>query len=166
MKRRSLFVAGIGLLVMAAGCAAPAATDTREADAKAVRDLEAAWNRDAALKDADKWASYFADDAAILMPNEPIINGREKAKDAIKGMLADPNFAVTFQPTRAEASMGGDLAYTVGTYSMTMTNPADKKPLTDKGKYVTVYKKQADGSWKAVADTFNSDMQMPGSTPH
>jgi ketosteroid isomerase-like protein len=38
-----------------------------------------------------------------------------------------------------------------------MTNPKTKKPATDKGKYLTVYEKQADGSWKAVADTFNSD---------
>ena len=42
-----------------------------------------------------------------------------------------------------------------------MTNPKTKKPVTDKGKYVTVYKKQADGSWKAVADILNSDMPLP-----
>jgi ketosteroid isomerase-like protein len=40
---------------------------------------------------------------------------------------------------------------------MTSTNPKTKKPATDKGKYVTVFKKQADGSWKVVADIFNSD---------
>ena len=44
---------------------------------------------------------------------------------------------------------------------MTMTDPKAKKPVTDKGKYVTVYKKQADGSWKAVADIMNSDMPLP-----
>ncbi len=46
--------------------------------------------------------------------------------------------------------------YSVGTYSMTVSD-RDKKPVTDKGKYVTVYKKQADGSWKAVHDMWNSD---------
>jgi ketosteroid isomerase-like protein len=43
---------------------------------------------------------------------------------------------------------------------MTVTNPKTKKPMTDKGKYLTVYTKQADGSWKAVADTLNSDSSM------
>ena len=43
---------------------------------------------------------------------------------------------------------------------MTMTNPKTKKPMTDKGKYLTVYAKQTDGSWKAVADTYNSDSSM------
>lgn len=162
---RSVWLAcGIGLLLLAPGCAAPPPADTREADAKAVRDLEAAWNKDTTLKDADKWASYFAEDAAILLPNEPIIMGREKAKEAITAMLADPNFGVSFTPTRVDASKGGDLVYTVGSYSMTMSDPKEKKPVTDKGKYVTVYKKQADGSWKAVADMFNSDMPPPGAS--
>jgi ketosteroid isomerase-like protein len=40
---------------------------------------------------------------------------------------------------------------------MTVTNPKTKKPVTDKGKYLMVYTKQADGSWKVVADTMNSD---------
>jgi len=43
---------------------------------------------------------------------------------------------------------------------MTVTDPKTKQPITDKGKYLTVYMKQPDGSWKAVADTFNSDSHM------
>ena len=74
--------------------------------------------------------------------------------------LADPNFSLSLQSTRAMASKGGDMVYSQGTYTMTMTNPKTKKPMTDKGKYLTVYSKQADGSWKAVADTFNSDSPM------
>jgi ketosteroid isomerase-like protein len=75
-------------------------------------------------------------------------------------ILADPNFSLTFQSTRAMASKGGDMVYSQGTYTMTMTNPKTKEPITDKGKYLTVYTKQADGSWKVVADTFNSDSAM------
>jgi len=52
------------------------------------------------------------------------------------------------------------MVYSQGTYTLTMTNPKTKKPLTDKGKYLTVYTKQADGSWKVAADTFNSDSAM------
>jgi ketosteroid isomerase-like protein len=45
---------------------------------------------------------------------------------------------------------------------MTMSGPKGTKPITDKGKYLTVFKKQADGSWKAVADMINSDTPAPG----
>ena len=72
-------------------------------------------------------------------------------------MLADPNFAVTFAATKVDAAGSGDLAYTQGTYSMTASDPKTKAPVTEKGKYLTVYRKQADGSWKAVEDTFMGD---------
>ncbi len=41
---------------------------------------------------------------------------------------------------------------------MTMTNPKTKKPVEDKGSYVTVYKKQADGNWKAIEDINTSEV--------
>lgn len=160
---RGLFgcIALVALTVACSGGAATETRDTRDADVKAVEDVEAAWSRDMASKDIDKMASYWAEDAAVMMPNEPLLNGREKAKETLKTMVADPNFALSFQPTHAEASKGGDFVYTIGTYSMTVSDK-DKKPVTDKGKYLTVYKKQADGSWKAVADMINSDMPPPG----
>jgi ketosteroid isomerase-like protein len=58
------------------------------------------------------------------------------------------------------AAKGGDMVYSEGTYTMTMSDPKTKKPMTDKGKFQTIYTKQADGSWKAIADTFNSDSPM------
>jgi uncharacterized protein (TIGR02246 family) len=130
-----------------------------------VKDVEAAWVKDIATKDADKFASYYSDDASLLMPNAPTISGRENIKAALRPMLADPNFALTFQATRAEASKGGDFVYTVGTYSMTMSRPSDKTPVTDKGKYLTVFKKQPNGSWKAVADMISSDMPAQSDRP-
>jgi ketosteroid isomerase-like protein len=52
------------------------------------------------------------------------------------------------------------MVYTQGTLTVTMTNPKTKKPMTFNAKYLTVYTKQPDGSWKAVADTYNSDSAM------
>ena len=161
LRNCSLFLL-TSLLLFTVACsdqsAPPAAADTRDADVKAVRDVEAAWSKDVGLKDLDKWAAYYTDDAAVLLPNEPILNGKEAIKAALKPLVADPNFALSFQGTRAEGSKGGDLVWSVGTYSMTVSDPKTKKPVTDKGKYLTVFKKQADGSWKAIADMINSDM--------
>jgi len=165
MQRNGSLLLLSALLLLTAACsdqpAPPAAADTRDADVKAVHDVEAAWSKDAALKDADKWASYYTDDAALLLPNEPIVNGKEAIKASLKPLMADPNFALSFQGTRAEASKGGDMVWSVGTYAMTVSDPKTKKPVTDKGKYLTVFKKQADGSWKAIADMINSDL-APG----
>ena len=163
LRHRSLF-ACVGLLALMTACTTTA-PDTRDADVKAVKAVEAAWVNDIATKDPEKFAGYYSNDASLLLPNVPIISGRVDIEAALRPMLADPNFALTFQSTQAEASKGGDFVYTVGTYSMTVSNPKDKKPVTDKGKYLTVFKKQANGSWKAVADMMNSDMPAPSERP-
>jgi uncharacterized protein (TIGR02246 family) len=162
MLRHTLLTGCLVLAVLATGCSnAPAPPpDTRAADVQAVKDVEAAWLKDTAAKDADKWVSYFAEDGCGLYPGAGTLNGKAAIKAAMAPYFADSNFSLNFQSTRAVASKGGDMVYSQGTYTMTMTNPKTKKPMTDKGKYLTVYSKQADGSWKAVADTFNSDSPM------
>jgi len=164
MLRNPCLFACAGLLALTTACTTTA-PDTRDADIKAVKAVEAAWVNDIATKDAEKFAGYYSNDASLLLPNAPIISGRVDIEAALRPMLADPNFALTFQSTRAEASKGGDLVYTVGAYSMTMSRPEDKTAVTDKGKYLTVFKKQPDGSWKAVADMISSDMPPPSEHP-
>ena len=51
----------------------------------------------------------------------------------------------------------GDLAYVSGTYEETMTD-ASRKPGKDRGKYLAIFKKQADGTWKCIRDIWNSDL--------
>lgn len=157
-------VACMGLVLFAGACSnnvAPApAPDTRATDVQAVRDVETAWSKDAASKDPDKWAGYFTEDGTGLYPGGPTLNGKAAIRAAMAPLMADPNFSLSFQSAQAVASKGGDMVYSQGTYTMTMTDPKTKKPATDKGKYLTVYMKQGDGSWKAVTDTFNSDSHM------
>ncbi|MFZ1917920.1 MAG: SgcJ/EcaC family oxidoreductase [Terriglobales bacterium] len=163
MLRSTLSLTCLVLAVLTVGCSnapAPPPPDTRAADVQAVKDLEAAWVKDANTKDADKWASYFTEDGSGLYPGAATLNGKAAIKAAMAPYMSDPNFSLNFQSTRAMASKSGDMVYSQGTYTMTTTNPKTKKPMTDHGKYLTVYTKQADGSWKAVADTFNSDSTM------
>ena len=155
------YIAGcvIGLSMLLGACSdTPApAPDTSAADLKAIKDGEIAWSGEFAAKDLDKIVSHYADDASLLTPEMPIMKGKDAIRTGLGGMLADKNLALSFTTVTAQVSKGGDLAYTEGTYSMTMTNPKTKKPVAEKGKYVTVYKKQADGKWKAVEDIDNAD---------
>jgi ketosteroid isomerase-like protein len=52
------------------------------------------------------------------------------------------------------------LAYDRGTYSMTITPPG-AAAIEDRGKYLTIYRKQADGSWKVLRVMYNSDLPLP-----
>jgi len=156
---KSWFVAGIVLVL--AGCTAP---DTHDADVKAIKDNEVQWNKDFAAKDQAKLVAHYADDAVLMSPGAPAANGKSAIEGVFKEMLADPALSLKFESARVEVSKGGDVAYTQGSYTMTMTNPATKQPIEDKGSYVTTYRKAPDGSWKAVADIASSGT-MPGAPP-
>ncbi len=150
----------LALVALTAGCSkAPApAPDTRAADLQAVKDVETAWLKDASSKSGEKWASYFTEDGSGLYPGSGILNGKAAISAAMTPVLTDPNFSMDFHSTKARASKGGDMVYSQGVYTMTMTDPKTKKPMTDKGKFLTVFVKQPDGSWKAAADTYNTDL--------
>ena len=160
MNRSSAAGYAIGLVLLMAGCSQappPAPPDTRVADEKAIRDVEVAWSSDWATRDVDKILSYYADDATLMIPDMPLIKGRNAMKPGLTALLTDKNVSLSFVTSTVEVSKSGDLAYTQGTYSMTHTDPKSKKVVTEKGKSVTVYKKQADGSWKAIEDINNED---------
>ncbi len=137
--------------------APPAPPDTHDADVQAIKDTEVAWAKAGVAKDAEKFTSFYADDGSLLLQDTPAANGKDAIGKLIKGMMGDPNFALDFQGTRWDVAKSGELGFAQGAYTMTMTDPKTKKGSTDKGKYLTVFKKQADGTWKAVEDMVSSD---------
>jgi ketosteroid isomerase-like protein len=160
MQARTFFPASIALAVLLAGCASappPTPPDTRAADAQAIRDLETAWAQAFAAKDWDKTFAFYADDASLFIPDAPVVNGIAAMKAAVKANLEDKNFSLTFVLDKVDVAKSGDLGYSQGASTTTFTDPKTKKVLTVKGKYVTVFKKQTDGSWKAVANIVNED---------
>jgi uncharacterized protein (TIGR02246 family) len=138
-------------------CKEQAPAPDTQAESQAIRDNEAAWVKDWQAKDVDKITSHFAPDASLLEPMMPAMKGADDIKAAVGAGLKDPHFSLTFGPTLVVVSKGGDLAYTQGTYTMTLSEPKTGNILIEKGKYVTVYQKQADGSWKAAEDIYNPD---------
>jgi uncharacterized protein (TIGR02246 family) len=151
------------LLVALAGCntAPPAPAVDVAAETGKLHDLEAAWAKEAAAKDVDKIVSHYTDDATLGVSGMPAMKGRDAIRAAWAGMVSDPNFKLDFSAERVEVSADGGTAYTRGPYQLTVSNPKTKKPVTDKGSYLTVFKKQADGSWKAVEDFTASQIPPP-----
>jgi len=152
----ALFVSFV-VLSFALSCQTPAAPETLASDEATLKKLDDEWSRAAGAKDVEKTASYYSDDAAVLPPNSPVLMGKEAARNMWKTMMAAPGFGGGWKSTKVEVSKSGDLAYIYGTYEMS-ENDASGKPMTDKGKYLEVWKKQADGNWKCVADMFSSDL--------
>jgi uncharacterized protein (TIGR02246 family) len=153
-KTRIAVATGLALVALAGCSTAPPpapAVDTATEAAK-IRDMESTEMKDIAAKDVDKVMNFYADDATLMTPGAPAAKGKDEIRKAFAGMAADPNFKLDFSAQRIEVGKGGDVAFSQGTYTLTMTDAKTKKPMTEKGSYVTGYKKQADGNWKAVSD--------------
>ena len=165
MTQKWLIGSALGLVVLFASCEKPPAPDTREADAKAITAIEEDWSKVMVAKDAAKFASYYATDATVYFPGMAVMRGSATILAGLKGWMDDPNFAGSFKTTKVTVSKSGDLASSEGTYDQTMTDPATKKKVSDKGHYITTWKKQEDGSWKVLNDMIASDMPPPAAAP-
>ena len=129
---------------------------------QALRDLDAPWSATAANKDLDKTVSFYSEDATVLPANAEVATTKEAIRVLWKDLLASPGLMINWKTIKVEVSKSGDIAYTTGKYALTM-NDASGKPVPDHGKYVEVWKKQADGKWKVIVDIWNSDLPAPGS---
>jgi ketosteroid isomerase-like protein len=154
---------GCFVLLLAAGCnQAPAPVDTKAAE-DAVRAADAAQLKAAQALDVAGVVAEYSDDAVVLPPNAPVATDKASITKQWTSMLV-PGAQATWAPTKVESSASGEMVYTQGTYSVTMKGP-DGKPASDSGKYLAVWKKQADGSWKNVEDMWNSDLPAVAPAP-
>ncbi len=136
-------------------------TAGRPADVQALKDNEARWNREFVAKDLEKLVAHYADNAVLMAPGMASASGRDGIRKMLKEMVGDPALSLKFEASRVEVSSSGDLGFTQGSYQLTMTDPGSKQVIHDHGSYVTTYRKQPDGSWKALADIATSEVPPP-----
>lgn len=151
MKKTWLAFAGLLALASCTQTPAPVA-DTREADIKAIHDVEQGALKAWTAKDIDGILAQYTGDSMLMAPGMPATKGLQEIRVLLTELLKDPAISLQFSPTVTDVSKSGDYGYQRGTYSMVMTDPKTKKPMTETGSYVSVFKKQFDGSWKVVED--------------
>jgi uncharacterized protein (TIGR02246 family) len=152
----------LSLILLSVGCN-HTTPDMRAADEAAIRDADAQWSKTAGTNDLDGTVAYYVDDASLLAPNAPIATGKQAIR-AVWAQLLGPGTSISWQASKVEVARSGDLSYILGNYQLTMKDPQGN-PVTDKGKFVEVWKKQTDGKWKVVADIFNSDLPATPASP-
>ena len=135
--------------------ASPSAPDQtesrRQIEAAAIRIWQAVARGDSAAILAD-----YADDALVLGSGAPILQGKPAVANFLQGLFGG-NTLRDVQGNVLDIMISGDLAVETGTYAMTVI-PKNGNAVADKGKYIHVWKKSADGSWKVVRYVPNSDI--------
>ena len=157
MKSITLFfLAGI---LLSFGCAPPASESTAETpaiDLESERDalmaVDKAWSE--SIDDTDAFLSFFADGAHFMPFGAPLAQG-DAIRPTWEGLISMPGFGLEWQATGAEVAASGDIGYTIGRFELTAEQ--DGTTMLTVGKYVTIWHKQADGTWKVQVDIFNTD---------
>ncbi len=142
------------ILAIAAGAACMVSASDPATLRTELMERDRAFNRATQERGADAWPEYFADDGAMIRAGEGEIRGAHTIHQAIAATLADGKASLTWEPIRADASAGGDLGYTVGSYVYRGPGP-EGTPAEQRGLYVTIWKKDRAGRWKIVMDLGN-----------
>ena len=161
MKRLiPVMLAGAAALAVTGCMRDPKTTADTSKIADSIKAQEAQWEKAYADKDVNALAAEYSDDAALGGPGDPLATTQVDRRKAITALVNDPNFKLTFASDRVLVASAGDLATSRGHYTITMTDKATGKPVTSSGTFLTVYKRQPDGAFKAV-----EDMIIPGPAP-
>ena len=131
----------------------PVTVTDQEPARKALRTAEASFSK-LAMKSglAEAFYQFLAPGGTVLLPDASPLDGREVVRIHL---AASQQTVLDWQPGRAEISQNGDLGYTWGTFEM-RGQVMDGKIQNTYGKYVSLWKKQADGTWRIVLHSNNS----------
>ncbi|HVF60595.1 MAG TPA: DUF4440 domain-containing protein [Thermoanaerobaculia bacterium] len=108
-----------------------------------------------AERGAAGWIAWFEPDGLQVGGNDKLLRGHEAIRAEMEPLLGDPATDLRWQPLVAEASAAGDLGYTIGAWDFIERREGAAPAVTARGRYLTVWRKQHDGSWRVVADIGN-----------
>ena len=114
--------------------------------------LESRFAADTAKGGGPAFAAWFADDAVTLSNGKAAVVGH--AAIAASATWNPEQYQLLWTPEGARMSPSGDMGFTWGHYEG-ISKDRDGTPIRNSGRYMTIWKKQPDGSWKVALDASN-----------
>ena len=150
MKQNHHLLLGCFFLVLMCLSCNSKQNEKREMDKllSAISENDNAWNN----LNADKIAALFAENGTVLNNNSEIMKGREAIKRHLETMQKPEKFE--FKRDKVEVTLKGNMAYEIVNQTISLKY-LDKEPQTVLNKYIHVWEKQKDGSWKVLIDMNN-----------
>jgi uncharacterized protein (TIGR02246 family) len=134
--------------------------DTRESLFEADR----AFDRATAERGVDGWVSFFAADARMVQSNGQVTQGHSAIRELMCPFFAGKTNSLRWNPDLADVARSGDLGYTSGV-SKLKTRNAQGQEMERDGRYVTIWRRQQDGQWRAVLDIGSGGPLHPVAKP-
>lgn len=143
----------------AAAAPNPLADPTMDPGKAFLFNLEARFAKDVAERGGAGFASWFADDGVALGNGKPALVGKVAIE---KSATWSPKiYQLTWTPTDGMMGPSGDMGYTWGHYEG-HSKDANGNPVTTAGRYMTVWQREKDGTWKVVLDAGSNEPPEAG----
>lgn len=110
--------------------------------------------------DTERYLTFLADDAVLMPPNAPAVSGNQAIRlwhQAISRQFRIQKYAATDD----EVIVSGNWALRRASMDWTLMPAAGGKPIRDLGKFIILYRREPDGSWKVARDIWNSSSPAP-----
>jgi ketosteroid isomerase-like protein len=153
--RAGTMLFAVSALALASGaCQTPArhAAELSEVDVAAVKAVVEEHVQAGIAGDWETFFSHYAEDAVVMWPNRPAIEGLEALKD-VRLFRANE-----YEIIAVEVDGRGDLAFVRGAFSMLLDYEG---AVRNEGKLVWILRRQSDGSWLIAVNISNSDLPLP-----
>jgi ketosteroid isomerase-like protein len=107
-------------------------------------------------KDVEKIVSYWSDDALLIFPGQPVLEGKAAIRAYVATSLNTPGFKIQWVSEKPVFSPDGKLAYMRGTDELTVPGP-NGTPITLHQRGISVWRVDSDGQWRCVVDISNEE---------
>jgi ketosteroid isomerase-like protein len=121
--------------------------------------LEAEFQKAVVAGGGKAFASWFAPDGMTLANGKTPVIGREAI--ATQATWDPRGYQLTWTPEGGQMGPSGDMGFTWGHYEG-RSRDQNGNPVVTTGRYLTIWKKQSDGSWKVSLDA-SADLPPSGS---
>ena len=111
--------------------------------------------------DLNQWLGTLTEDVVCLPPDQPMVSGKKAVRPWIKKTFFDP-FEMKFNFSFDELEVFGSLAFARGRYTLSLTPGAGGSTTKTRGKFIDIFRRQPDGSWRFARIIWNSDKPATG----
>jgi len=152
----ALLLVGLALLVPTRGVLAQEHQPNLVSE---LEELDSRMHRAMIGGDIEAILAFYAEDAVVLPNNAPKIVGKAALRKSWDDQRKSGVTFGSFMGTVEQAWECGGMVYSVGSYAMSANVPGMPRPMADKGKYLAVYRRAADGKLQIVYDIWNTDVE-------
>ena len=110
------------------------------------------------VDDMDAFAQFLDPNVYLLAPNQARIQGADAFRATFEQLLA--SVSLSWTADTAAVSDDGSFGYTLGTFELTVDSE-EGVVVVGAGKFATNWRRDDQGEWKVVVDTFNFDAPPP-----